>query len=465
MSAAERIDRVPEIRSALTDVRGLCGALNLLEGARRQPGGALSICCPTHGESRPSCSVTIGRDGTIRVKCFSCNWGGDALSLIAAARGLNMSGDFPDVLREAASIAGLSFDELGEGSARAPYVPPKPVVADNRTYPLLSEVGSLWARCVPATEQPDVAAWIESRGLDADAIARLNLARALPDGLNLPRWASYRGEADAAAPWDELGYRLIMPVWDDQCAMRSVRAGRVVDGPGPKRLPPAGRLATGLLLANKAALAVFGHGAKADMLIVEGEPDFFTWACAVAADERMVGVVGVGSGWWSRAFAAKVPRGCRVVVRTHQDAAGDKYAQDIGLSLARRAKLFRPAQDGLGDENDRLRAGKLAASFDADVEPLLVDSVDPASFALGRLFAEYYWLGDELKAGVFAARCPGEILHDGGARFDGSTVIQSPAVGDELGILQCRHPACAGIWGRFDVVGNSVARIAKSEGL
>jgi hypothetical protein len=465
MSAVAYVDHVPEIRRALTDVRGLCGALNLLDGAKRQPGGNLSICCPTHGEKNPSCSVSIGGDGTIRVKCFSCDWGGDALSLVAAARGLDLTRDFKDVLREAADIAGLSFDELGVGGARAPYVPPKPVKADDRTYPLPSEVGSLWARCVPVTEQRDVAAWLESRGLDAETIARLNLARALPDGLNLPRWASYRGEAESASPWDDLGYRLIMPVWDDQCAMRSVRAGRVIDGPGPKRLPPAGRLATGLLLANKAALAIFGHGAKADLLIVEGEPDFFTWACAVAADDRMVGVVGVGSGWWSRAFAAKVPRGCRVVIRTHQDAAGDKYAADIGLTLARRAKLFRPAQDGFGDENDRLRAGKLGASFDADVAPLAVDSVDPASFPLGRLFAEYYWLGDELKPGVFAVRCPGEIVHNGGARFDGSTVIQAPTEGEEFGTLRCRHDQCVSLWRRFDQVGNAVARLAAAEGL
>jgi hypothetical protein len=460
MSAGERIDRVQEIRRAMTDVQGLCGALNLLEGAKRQPGGNISICCPTHGESRPSCSVTIGGDGTIRVKCFSCDWGGDALSLIAAARGLDLSREFRDVLREAADIAGLSFDELGAGSPRAAYVPPKPVKADNRTYPLLSEVGSLWARCVPVTEQPEVAGWIVSRGLDPERIARLNLARALPDGLNLPEWAKCGDRL-----WSDAGYRLIMPVYDENCALRSVRAGRVDNGSGPKRLPPANRRAAGLLLANKAALAIFGHGAKGDLLIVEGEPDFFTWACAVAADERMVGVVGVGSGWWSRGFAAKVPRGCRVVIRTHQDSAGDKYAADIGLTLARRAKLFRPAQDGLGDENDRLRAGKLSASFDANVAPMAVDSVDPSSFPMGRLFAEYYWLGDEIKPGVFAVRCPGEIVHNGGERFDGSTVIQAPTNGDEFGQLRCRHTQCNGIWKRFDAVANAIVRLSRAEGM
>jgi len=463
MSAAEHIDHVPEIRRALTDIKRLCGALNLLDGAKRQPGGALSICCPSHGEKNPSCSVRIGPDGTVQVRCFGCEFRGDALHLVAVARGLDLTRQFKDVLREAANIAGLDFDDLGASTARTQYVPPKHAKADDRTYPLVSEVASLWQRCVPVTEQPDVAAWLESRGLDLDTIARLNLARALPDGLNLPEWAKHRGRS-----WDELRYRLIMPVWDEQCAMRSVRAGRVVvNEPGedwPKRVPPSLRRAAGLLLANKAALAVFGHGAKADLLIVEGEPDFLTWACAVSADDRMVGVVGVGSGWWSRAFAAKVPRGTRVIVRTHQDAAGDRYAGEIGRTLVRRAKLFRPAQDGLGDENDRWRAGKLAAAYDADVAPLAVDSVDPESFQLGRLFAEYYWLGDEIKPGVFAVRCPGEMLHSGGARFDGRTTLSAPG-GGKRARFECAHEACSGAYKRFDVIANCVARVAHTEGI
>jgi hypothetical protein len=462
MSAAERIDRVPEIKRALTDVRHLCGALDLLKGSKRQPGGGLMICCPKHGERHASCSVTVAPDGTVRVRCFSCDFAGDALHLVAMVRGLHSERDFPDVLREAAAIAGLDFAELGAGRGRP--VPPKqlPARMPDRSYPLASEVASVWQRCVPVSEHRDAAEWLTSRGLDIDVIALRDLARAIPDDETLlPAWARYQGRT-----WFETGHRLLLPVFDHAGVVRSVRAAQVVvNSVGPKRLPPAGHLAAGLLLANKTARALFGHGAKADLLIVEGEPDFLTWASTVDPNGPPLAIVGIGSGSWTHDYADRVPVGTRVVIRTHLDAAGDKYAADVARSLVRRCKPLRPAQDGLGDENDRLRAGKLAARFDAAVAPMTVDAVDPASFPIGRLFAEYYWLGPELRPGVFAARCPGEILHTTGRRFDGASVVRAPAEGKADGQFRCSHPPCRGIYDRRDVLENMIQRIAQSEGL
>jgi len=462
MSAAERIDRVPEIKRALTDVRHLCGALDLLRGAKRQPGGGLLICCPKHGEKNASCSVTLAQDGTIRVRCFGCDLAGDALHLVAIVRGLDTGRDFLDVLREAAAIAGLDFGELGQ-RRDTPRLPPKPLRErpPERSYPLPSEVASVWQRCASVNSRVDAAEWLTARGFDIDVVALRDLARAIPEGVNLPAWARYQGRS-----WFETGHRLVLPVFDHMGTMRSVRAAQVVvNSVGPKRLPPAGHLAAGMVLANKTARALFGHGAMADLLVVEGEPDFLSWASTVDLAGAPLAVIGIGSGSWTHAFAERVPAGTRVVIRTHQDPAGDKYAADVARSLARRCKPLRPAHDALGDENDRLRAGKLATSFDADVAPMLVDAVDPATFAIGRLFIEYAWLGQELRPGVFAARCPGEVLHTSGHRFDGASVVRAPAAGRTDGQFRCAHPPCRGIHDRRDVLENMIQRIAQSEGL
>lgn len=454
MSAAERIDRVPELRRALSDARQVCAALDLMKGAKRNQRGLL-VCCPSHGERNASCSVKPGPDGTLMVRCFSCEFAGDVFHLIAAARGLDTNRDFPEVLKEAAAIAGMVdlFEE--------PPVPLRAVekAPSDRVYPLASEVASIWQGAKPVTQSAEVSAHLESRGLDPARLAELDAARALREGANLPRWACYRGDAEVARPWFETGHRLLLPTFDPTGKMTSVRAGRVIDGDSPKRLPPSGHRQSGLVLANKAARAMLGHGAIGDLLIVEGEPDFLTWCAAPVA------VIGIGSGSWSRDFANRIPAGTYVVIRTHQDRAGDAYATEVGRTLVRRCTLLRPAPDGLGDENDRLRAGTLAPAYDFGSVPFTVETVDPLSFFLGRLFAEYAWLGDELRPGVFAARCPAEELHEGGARFDGSTVIHGPSSSRADGHLTCQHSMCRRQYDSIAEVGNAIQRIAQAEGL
>ena len=108
---ALRTDHARDVREALSDPLAVIRALGLDKGAQRQAGGAL-VCCPAHGDRTPSCSVTRGPDGTVRVRCFGCDLAGDIFALVAAVRGLDAHRDFPSVLREAAELAGV---ELGDG--------------------------------------------------------------------------------------------------------------------------------------------------------------------------------------------------------------------------------------------------------------------------------------------------------------------------------------------------------------
>lgn len=101
-------DEVREVRRRLDDPARVVHALGIEKGARRQPGG-LIVLCPWHNDRNPSCSVTIGKDGTLRAHCFSCGESGDVLGLVAAVRGLDTQREFRRVLEAAADLAGLEL--------------------------------------------------------------------------------------------------------------------------------------------------------------------------------------------------------------------------------------------------------------------------------------------------------------------------------------------------------------------
>lgn len=339
---AARPEYAREIRYALTDAFALCERLGLIgkKGTwTRQPRGAI-VCCPWHNENTPSCSVRIGPDGTIAVKCFGCQVGGDALSLVAAVQGFSMRSDFKQVLIATAELAGLhsmvAEIEAGEARPARPRIA-APVVArePDREYPPAHEVADLLAACSPTSEDPDVSAWLISRKLDPDAVDGTEIAFALPRRCALPAWARYQGKS-----WLETGHRLVVAMRDAKGDVRSVRAGRVVDGDSPKRLPPAGHKAAGLVLASTLAIAMFSGTLKPSRVVfTEGEPDTLVWA--TKRNERPCALIGIVGGSWTRELAARVPTGAEVILRTDRDEAGNRYAAEISRSIGPRCHIRR----------------------------------------------------------------------------------------------------------------------------
>ncbi len=344
----DRTNHVPEIKRALSDPTKVLEALGILgEGrARQRQAGGWIILCPVHNEKSPSCSVQ-NRGGELLWHCHGCDTGGDVLSLVAAVRGLNTKRNFRDVLLEAARIGGLwhAVDDItGRVTAREERraAAPAPVVHApvERPWPPLDEVLALWDACGPVSDDDETAAYLRGRGVDPEGVDGREIGRVLGAGVRMPRWASYRGAAAEARPWAELGYRLLVPVFDHGGAMRSVRAWRVRDGEGPKRLPPSGFKAKELVMADTFGLAMLrGERQPEVVAIVEGEPDFYA-RCQVTRDPR-VAIVGIVSGSWTARFAERVPVGCRVSIRTDNDAAGDRYAAEIVSTLRHRAFPFR----------------------------------------------------------------------------------------------------------------------------
>lgn len=299
----------------------------------------------THPDRRGPVGLTPDGHGW---RCHRCREGGDAVSLAAwcvtssaAPRGER----FLDVLAACAE-RGLCDPLQGRTAPavqRRPVPPPRPPAPPSR--PPAAELAALWTATVPVTADDAVAAWLASRGLDPQVVADRDLAYALPPGVGLPPWARIHGQS-----WTEAGYRCVLPLYGADGAVESVRGRGIVAELHPKTANPAGLQIAGTVLADPLARAMLAGDATAldlvrvnGLVVCEGDPDFLTWTTVRGeADESAPAVVGLVEGGWTDDVAAKVPDNVRVVVRTHPDAAGDRYALQVNNTLGRRCKVLRP---------------------------------------------------------------------------------------------------------------------------
>ena len=336
-------DDARTVRHALADPWALVVALGLDAGAIREGRERVKVRCPWHAERSPSCSVRVARDGTIAVRCFGCDATGDALALVAVARGLDVRHDFRAVLAEAAELAGVTLEtdeRAGAAERREPRpVPPPPP----RPYPPAGELEALLAACGPCARDVEVSAWLRGRGIEPRDVDRYGLAFALPRGARAPWWARFKGGREAAEPWASTGHRLVVPMVDHEGEVRSVRVRAVVATADPKTLPPSGFRASGLVAACPLARLVLQVGAwpqgvERRIVVAEGEPDWLTWATR-GEGPRTLAAVGVTSGSWSPDLADRIPDGSNVILRTDRDDAGDRYAAELARSLAGRCRV------------------------------------------------------------------------------------------------------------------------------
>jgi hypothetical protein len=87
------------------------------------------------------------------------------------------------------------------------------------------------------------------------------------------------------------------------------------------------------LAAMMLALGSWPEHAEKRVVISEGEPDFLTWASR-GTGARTLAVLGIaGAGTWTKEIADRIPDGSTAIVRTDQDDAGDRYAEQITASL------------------------------------------------------------------------------------------------------------------------------------
>jgi len=319
----------------LADPARLCKALGIDEGAKRQTRG-LIIRCPSHGDRTPSCSVTEGPDGTLRVKCFSCDFTADALGLVEVT--LNVP--FIEAINEACDLCGRPRPGAPGAAAWVPPPAREGVSRPEPRYPWASDLARFWGNLEPAEGNRMAEGLLARRAIDPRLVRTHDLARVITGRVALPEWARYRGSADRAMPWTETGHLLVLPAYDHTGTMRSVRAWRVFERDEqdvPKRLPPSGCKASGLVLANLQAQSwLRGELGPSVVVVAEGEPDYLTHATRFDGP-----VLGILSGSWTAEFAAAVPIGSTLLLRTDRDQAGDRYADAIAKSVGERAQIRR----------------------------------------------------------------------------------------------------------------------------
>lgn len=153
------------------DPAALCRELGIDHPHQRQARG-LIVCCPSHEEKKPSCSVRVADDGTIAARCHACGWSGDAIDLVMAVRGHT----FPEALAELARMTGrYDLLDANANATRAPRPPQErrpalrvvPPVSDDRFH----EIATWLIENCPIGESEEARAYLESRHILADAEA------------------------------------------------------------------------------------------------------------------------------------------------------------------------------------------------------------------------------------------------------------------------------------------------------
>jgi len=231
-------------------------------------------------------------------------------------------------------------------SAR-PTVPARTEADTPPARPPQQEVRALWNASLPVTSDPEATEWFARRYADTatwslQQTELWDLARVIPADLHLPSWSRTRG-----GPWSRTGHCIIFRLWDHTGQAVSLRARCIDPTRTPKSLAPAGFSVKGLVLADPLGQQLLSglcpdwwHSRQ--IVVAEGEPDWLLWALRQhETDEQGPAVLGIESGAWSPQIADRLPTGAHVVIRTHHDAPGERYAQQIATSLHGRCHIFR----------------------------------------------------------------------------------------------------------------------------
>jgi hypothetical protein len=346
------------IRAALADPRDVAARLGLLEHAKKQPGGGLLVICPAHGDRGPSCSLTIGDDRTLRVRCFACDLAGDIFDLLAAVEGLDRRRDFRAVFVRAAELAGIDPRSTSRAEhTAAPPLPPRAAppgpALDPATFDRVARA-ILSAGRLDASAAADVACYLSARGL-LDA-ARADGWGALPPIGSVAVDRHELAAAGLALPsgsdWIRPAWRLCIP-WRDRDGRIVTLQRRALGNADPRYVLPAGRAP-----ASPYGIERLTGGGR--IVIVEGAIDAL--AARLLARTRVVvlGLAGVEA--WRQDWAEHM-RGRRVSLATDADAAGEQCAGRIAGDLQGVAvevrRVVPPA--GAKDWADALRARAVAA--------------------------------------------------------------------------------------------------------
>lgn len=269
--------------------------------------GASNRSTKNHKDGRGPIGMTHDGRGW---RCHVCSAGGDAVTLASYAVGGNGSCT-KEAIERAENAMGAPMAEV---STRLIFAP--------KDYPPREEVLCLIRMCSSNPCNTATRKWLADRGFRRILLCGAGLCF-LRKQCGLPSWA---------ARWPEKGYNILFPMHDHNGIIRNVRA-RNTTGADIKELSPKGYRGSGLVFANnKAVGALFGHAVDG-WIIAEGSPDFLTWCEWLSVRCNNIAVLGIGSGSWNKGFAEKINKSDKIIIATHNDDAGHKYADEITKTL------------------------------------------------------------------------------------------------------------------------------------
>lgn len=248
-----------------------------------------------------------------------------------------------------------NINSLASYRAR-PAAPARTEAQASPARPPQQEVVALWGASLAVGDDAEAAAWFARRFGSAatwflQQTELWDLARVMPADIRLPRWAwSRRG------PWAGTGHRILFRLWDHTGQAVSLRARSFDRTATPKSLAPSGCSVKGLVLADPLGCQLLGGLCPAwwqprEIVVAEGEPDWLLWAARQRETaEQGPACFGIESGAWSPQIADRVPSEASVVIRTHHDEPGERYAQQVAASLRGRCRIFRSS---VGEEASR----------------------------------------------------------------------------------------------------------------
>ncbi len=324
------------------DVLTVARSLGIETSAPRGASGGTIYGCPAcaadtrHRRAKDKRGAIGVRGDGAGWRCHQCDVSGDAIDLVAYVLA---GGRYRDLRDDGRAKVREWCVDFGGGLLPAEATAPRTereIERPTPTYPLDHEVLALWDSCEACDVDPDVTAYLASRGIDAGRVADLDLARALPAG-DVPSWAR---------TWQTTGHRLIVPLCDASGVMRSVLARSLDRGAQRKSLAPTGYTRAGLVMACAFGLLILSTGKPAwwrrdldlRIVIAEGEIDSLAWASQWSdAAQHAPATLGIVSGSWTPEIAARIPDGAVVVIATDADDEGEKYAGRISTSLAERS--------------------------------------------------------------------------------------------------------------------------------
>jgi len=362
-----------------------------------------TLRCPNaeahaHGDRRASASI-----GPESWRCHACGAGGDALALLRVARGLT----FPEALAALADLVGVP----PEGPAQIARRPWRPSIvsaparpAEAPKAPTVPEgaaelLRAVWRLVEPLRLTPEAEDYLRGRAIEPWAVHETGARdwwpvrdelRELLRGASAEskRAAGFYGEPEGGRPkpwWpvaalvteEARGRGLFVPVFLPGADAPAGWRWRTIDRAARIKalsMPGAAPTPYGLGLPHGGRLGWLRPAAGHELVVVvEGEPDWWTLAGALGPHAGLVTLTAKTSGWPAWA-TAHLQRAEAVVVVTHeprQKAEGGPKPADpvvdslfLALSAQRGAEAARRVlrvlrQDETADWNDLAQSGRL----------------------------------------------------------------------------------------------------------